>query len=211
MDATMARFRDGVLPFGLSLTLLALAGCGEKPDNTRWEETQNRTTGGGGTAVEDDLSDDADDFPEVWGESETDADADDGDVANASDLPGQALDASKFNRFFPEQFGDYDMVPKQEKGATAIWDLERDETVLCQFSVTDLAANPRALEKYRDADRRIADYPAVTQGSKTTALLVAGRLQVKASSRDDSFNATDRETWLKKFDLAGLAATVDSE
>lgn len=202
----------------LPLTLAGLSGCGEEPDNSRWEDAQNRTTGGGVATADaddsDDLSDDDDDFPEVWvppgTEPADDPAAGSGAVADASDLPDEGVDASNFNKFFPKQSGDYDMIARQEKGSTAIWDVERDETVLCKFSITDLAANPRALEKYRDAEMTIEGYPAVTQGSKTTALLVGGRYQVKALSQDDSFSAADREAWLKKFDLAGLAAMTPS-
>ncbi|MEM9703642.1 MAG: hypothetical protein AAF907_14480, partial [Planctomycetota bacterium] len=128
-----------------------------------------------------------------------------GDVTAVQNV-GTAADPDAFNKFFPKEEGDFDMVPKQEKGGTAIYDLEKDEIVLCQFSITDLATNPRALTKFEDADMQIDGYPAVTQGSKTTVLLVNDRYQVKASSKEDGFSATDREAWLKKFDLAGLAA-----
>ena len=155
------------------LSPLGLCGCGEEPDYTRWEDTQEKSSADGAVAVQ-----------------------------NA----GTATDAGEFNKFFPEQEGDWDMIARQEKGGTAIWDLEKDEELMCQFSISDLATNPRALKKYEDADMEIDGYPAVTQGSKTTALLVNDRYQVKASSKSDAFSASDREAWLNKFDLAGLAA-----
>ncbi len=205
----------------LSAAALGLAGCGDAPpDNTRWEDAQNRTTGGEVATADltgedddpfagsEDATGGADEYPDVWTPpGATPAEApDDAVVMIDPDLPSQAVDAGSFNKYFPEESGDYDMVPKQEKGGTAIWDLERDEVVLCQFSITDVAANPRALEKYKTAEMKIDGYPAVAEGSRTTAMLVNSRYQVKASSRDDSFSEADRKAWLNKFDLAGLAA-----
>ena len=128
------------------------------------------------------------------------------DGAVAVENAGTVTDAGAFNTFFPEQSGGWDMIARQEKGGTAIWDLEKDEELMCQFSISDLAGNPRALKKFEESETEIDGYPAVTQGSKTTALLVNDRYQVKASSKSDAFSAGDREAWLEKFDLAGLAA-----
>ena len=128
------------------------------------------------------------------------------DGAVAVQNAGTATDAGEFNTFFPPQEGDWDQVFKQEKGGTAIADYEKDEEVMVTLSVTDLATNPRALKKYEDPEFEIDGYPAVTQGSKTTAILVNDRYQVKASSKSDAFTAEDRKAWLEKFDLAGLAA-----
>ena len=128
------------------------------------------------------------------------------DGAVAVQNAGTATDAGEFNTFFPEQYGDFDMVPRQETGGTAIWDVKKDEEVMVTLSVTDLATNPRALKKYEDPEFEIDGHPAVTQGSKTTAILVNDRYQVKASSKSDAFTAEDRKAWLEKFDLAGLAA-----
>ena len=128
------------------------------------------------------------------------------DGAVAVENAGTATDASEFNTFFPEQAGGFDMIARQEKGGTAIWDLEKDETLLCTFSITDLATNESAKKKFADPDLEIDGHPAVRQGSKTTALLVNGRYQVKAAGKDEGFSAIDREAWLNKFDLAGLAA-----
>ena len=160
-------------PLCAALLIAGTAGCGEEPDNSRWEYTQAQTEGGDVAAVE-----------------------------NA----GTAVEAGEFNKFFPEQDGGFDMIAEQEKGGTAIWRLEQDETVLATFSITDLQTNPRAKQKFEDATMQIDGYPAVTQGRNTTALLVNDRYQVKALSKDDSFSPGDREAWLQKFDLAGLAA-----
>ena len=126
--------------------------------------------------------------------------------AVAVENAGTAADAAEFNKFFPEQSGGFDIIYRQEKGGTAICDLEKDETLLCTFSITDLATIPSAKEKFATPDMEIDGYPAVKQGSKTTALLVNDRYQVKAASKDEGFSAVDREAWLNKFDLAGLAA-----
>ena len=94
---------------------------------------------------------------------------------------------------------------RQEKRGTAIADLEKDEVVVAQFSITDTAENTSARTKFADATEEVDGYPVVPQGSKTTAMLVNDRYQVKVSSKDDSFTEADRKAWLEKFDLAGLA------
>ena len=46
----------------------------------------------------------------------------------------------------------------------------------------------------------------LNKGANITAVLVANRYQVKVQSRDPSFSASDREAWLSKFNLGGLAS-----
>ena len=169
----MTRFPFTVLPLCFALTVAGLSGCGEEPDNSRWEAEQART--------------------------------EDGDVV-AVQNKGTAVEAGEFNKFFPPQEGDFDRVFTQEKGGTAMANYEKDEVVMVTLSITDLATNPGAMDKFADPELEIDGFPAVTQGSKTTTLLVNDRYQVKAAGKDDGFSAADREAWLKKFDLAGLAA-----
>ena len=152
--------------------VLLLAGCGEEPDNTRWEPAQAATEDGDTRAVD----------------------------------TVDAVDGSEWNTFFPEQEGEWDVVYRQEKRGTAIADLEKDEVVVATFSITDTAENVSARTKFADAVDEVDGYPVVAQGSKSTAMLVNDRYQVKIASKDDSFTEADRKAWLEKFDLAGLAA-----
>jgi hypothetical protein len=126
---------------------------------------------------------------------------------------GQAVakDATKggeFNKFFPGSQDGFEQVYTQEKKGFAEAKLKKDGKDLAMLAVSDTAgvtggANPAA--KFQNSTKKIADYPAVEVGTSQTAILVGDRYQVKVLSRDPSFTASDREAWLQKFDLNGLA------
>jgi hypothetical protein len=117
----------------------------------------------------------------------------------------EAQPGGNFNRFFPAPQDGFDVVPAQEKRGFAEYKLNRDGTTMAMLSINDTVSNPEAAQKFQDSDRQIAGYPAVDIGSTQTAVLVADRYQVKVQSRDESFTAGDRETWLARFNLDGLA------
>lgn len=118
---------------------------------------------------------------------------------------GQPVAGGQLNRFFPASAGGYSRVFIQEKIGFAQANLKEDGKTVAVLSISDTANNPNAVSKFNNSSTRIAGYPAVTQGSTTTAILVGDRFQVKAQSRDASFDADDREDWLEKFNLSGLA------
>lgn len=118
------------------------------------------------------------------------------------------LAGGQFNQFFPTPGEGYDRVYTQEKKGFAEAKLKQDGTDLAMLSVSDTASNPTAVVKYQDSSRQIDGYPAVEIGSTGTGLLVKERLQVKVLSRDDSFTPQDREAWIQKFDLNGLAGLL---
>jgi hypothetical protein len=120
----------------------------------------------------------------------------------------KVLPGSAFNAFFPAEGDGYERIYTQEKSGFAEAKLKQDGVDLAMLSVSDTAANPAAATKYQSSDRTIAGYPAKDVGSTATGILVGDRLQVKVLSRSDDFGPSDRETWLEKFDLAGLAALV---
>lgn len=115
-----------------------------------------------------------------------------------------ATQGAKFNQFFPEPGGGYQRVFTQEKKGFAQAKLKKNGQDMAVFSINDTSSNPSATEKYQQSTKAISGYPAVEQGSSATALLVGQRYQVKVQSRDTSFTASDRESWLQKFDLKGI-------
>lgn len=119
------------------------------------------------------------------------------------------IDGGNFNKFFPSNGGGYERVYTQEKDGFAEAKLKQDGNTLAMLSVSDTASNPSATSKYQNSERTLAGYPLAEVGSTATSLLVADRLQVKVLSRDPDFASTDREAWLEKFDLAGLAKLVN--
>lgn len=117
----------------------------------------------------------------------------------------QAEKGGTFNKFFPGNLDNYEVVPSQEKTDFAEYKLKRGDQTLAMLTINDTTSLPAAAEKYASAPSTIAGYPAVEQGTTATGLLVNGRYQVKVLSRDPSFTRADRVAWLQKFDLHGLA------
>ncbi|MGE5656886.1 MAG: hypothetical protein ACM37W_09745 [Actinomycetota bacterium] len=120
-------------------------------------------------------------------------------------LPSKAVGGGSFNKFFPAPGNGFQRVYTQEKSGFAEAKLKKGGKDVAMLSINDLASNPSAAQKFKDSTKKIAGYPAVQQGSTATALLVANRYQVKVQSRDATFTASDREAWLQKFNLSGLA------
>lgn len=110
-----------------------------------------------------------------------------------------------FNRYFPDSKSGYERVYSQEKKGFAEAKLKKDGKEMAILSISDVLNNPSTVNKYQDSTQKIGGYPAVTQGKSGTAVLVADRYQVKIRSKNNSFTPSDRENWLKKFDLRGLS------
>ena len=126
--------------------------------------------------------------------------------SQAPAVSGDAVNGSRFNALFPGATDGYDVVPAQEKAGFAEYKLKQDGTTVAMLSINDTISNPTAADKFSTSDRSISGYPAVDIGSKQTAILVANRFQVKVQSRDEAFAKSDREDWLSRFDLQGLAS-----
>ncbi len=117
----------------------------------------------------------------------------------------KAAQGSSFNKFFPASGEGYERVYTQEKKGFVQAKLKKDGKELAVLSISDTISNPQAAEKFKQSTEKIGGYPAVKQGTTATAILVADRFQVKIASRSSSFTESDREQWLEKFDLSGLA------
>lgn len=118
-----------------------------------------------------------------------------------------ATAGGEFNKFFPQSSGGYKVVYSQEKKGFAQAKLKKEGKEMAALSISDVSSNPSAAKKYEKSTEKIGGYPAANQGSKVTGVLVKDRYQVKVQSRDPAaFTESDRKAWLKKFDLAGLAA-----
>ncbi|AFY77056.1 MAG: hypothetical protein IGR93_20450 [Hydrococcus sp. C42_A2020_068] len=117
----------------------------------------------------------------------------------------ESLSGSSFNKFFPAGTDGYDRVYTQEKTGFAEAKLKKDGKDVAVMAISDTLNNPGAVEKFQQSTEKIGGYPAVKQGNNVTAVLVNNRFQVKVLSRDASFTESDRQAWLEKFDLDGLA------
>jgi hypothetical protein len=123
----------------------------------------------------------------------------------ASAVVKESQSGSSFNKFFPAGSDGYERVYSQEKTGFAEAKLKKGGKDVAVMAISDTVNNPTATEKFQKSTDKISDYPAVKQGSNSTAILVNNRFQVKILSRDPSFTESDRQAWLKKFDLNGLA------
>ena len=110
-----------------------------------------------------------------------------------------------FNRYFPDSGSGYERIYSQEKKGFAEAKLKKDGKEIAILSISDTLNNPSAATKFNSSSQTIKGYPAVTQGSTGTAVLVGDRYQVKIRSKDKSFSPSDREKWLGKFNLRGLS------
>jgi hypothetical protein len=117
----------------------------------------------------------------------------------------EALEGSAFNKFFPKAKDQFDLTFKQEKKGFAQASLKKDGKEVALLSVSDTISEPDATEKYKETKEELAGYPMAAIGTKATGLLVGNRFQVQVRSMDESFGKDDREEWLKKFDLDGIA------
>ena len=116
-----------------------------------------------------------------------------------------ATQGSDFNKFFPDSADGFDRVYTQEKKGFAEAKLKKDGKDVAMLSISDTSSLPNAAAKYEQATDDIAGYPSVEVGSTQTAILVADRYQVKVLSRDPSFDQSQRQTWIQKFNLSELA------
>lgn len=123
----------------------------------------------------------------------------------ASAVVKESTSGGSFNKFFPQAGNGYERVYTQEKKGFAEAKLKKDGQELAVMAISDTLNNPTAIQKFDQSTENIAGYPAVQQGSQGTAILVNNRYQVKVLSRDLSFTKSDRQVWLEKFDLNGLA------
>ncbi|MBE9117574.1 hypothetical protein IQ249_16880 [Lusitaniella coriacea LEGE 07157] len=116
----------------------------------------------------------------------------------------KAVKGGSFNKFFPKSQNGYNVVYSQEKKGFAQAKLKKGSQEFATLSISDTTSTPSAASKFKTSSKKIGGYPAVSQGSTGTAVLVGDRFQVKVLSRDSSFTARDREAWLQKFNLSGL-------
>ncbi|MEO0947887.1 MAG: hypothetical protein AAFY11_07045 [Cyanobacteria bacterium J06641_5] len=127
------------------------------------------------------------------------------ETTGAQAIDRQAEAGGSFNKFFPDSQGNFEVVPSQEKDGFAEYKLKQAGKTLAMLAISDTISLPAAAAKYDDATSEIAGFPAVNQGTTATGILVADRYQVKVLSRDSEFTQADREVWLERFDLRGLA------
>ncbi len=120
-------------------------------------------------------------------------------------LPAKAVPGSALNKFFPSDADGLNRVFTQEKNGFAMANLNKGKATLAQLSINDTAANPSARDKFKGTGFSIEGFPAAKEGMSTIAVLVGDRYQVKIRATGSALSDTEQQSWLLKFDLAGLA------
>ena len=120
-------------------------------------------------------------------------------------LPSKPVPGSALNTFFPGDSDGFKRVFTQEKNGTAMANLIKDGKTVGTLSISDTAGNPSARDKYKTAGRSVGSYPATNDGMSGIAVLVGDRYQVKVRASGPTLSDSDLQSWVEKFDLAGLA------
>lgn len=115
-----------------------------------------------------------------------------------------ATQGSRLNKFFPQGGDGYQRVYTQEKKGFSAANLKKDGKTVAQLAISDTTSVPGAAAKFANSTQSIGGYPAVELGNTQTAILV-GKFQVKVVSKDPLFTASDRQAWIERFNLDGLA------
>jgi hypothetical protein len=113
-----------------------------------------------------------------------------------------ATQGANFNKFFPKGGEGYERIYTQEKKGFSQAKLKQSGQEVATLSISDIKSTPDTAKKYQQSTKKIAGYPAATLGNSQTSILVNDRYQVTVRSTEPAF---DREAWLQKFDLNGLA------
>lgn len=180
------QMRRTLAPFMIAVMLLVTA-CGETKAPSRWDNAQQQST-------------------QKPSKTQQDNSAKPANSSQAQKLPSKAVAGGSLNKFFPAASGGFSRTFTQEKAGFAEAKLKKGGKEVAVLSINDLAGNPSAADKFNASTEKIGGYPAVQQGKTTTAVLVGNRYQVKVKSSDKSFSVDDREAWLEKFNLSGLAS-----
>jgi hypothetical protein len=118
-----------------------------------------------------------------------------------------ATQGSEFNKFFPKDADGFDRVFSQEKKGFAEAKLNKGGKNVAVLSINDTSSPglAAAANKYQKSTEKLSGFPLLVEPlPKSTGVLVK-KFQVKVASRDASFTADNRLTWLKKFNLDGLS------
>ncbi|MBW4560686.1 MAG: hypothetical protein KME32_05910 [Mojavia pulchra JT2-VF2] len=116
----------------------------------------------------------------------------------------EATQGSKLNQFFPAGGDGYQRVYTQEKKGFSEANLKKGNKVVAQLAISDTTSIPNAAAKFSKSTKKVGGYPAVAVGNTQTSILV-GKYQVKVISKDPAFTTKEREAWIEKFNLNGLA------
>ena len=118
---------------------------------------------------------------------------------------GSPQAGATLNSVFPKGTGDFKLTFTQEKEGFAQAEWSKGSAKLATIAITDTNTNPSARDKFREASKKLAGYPAAAVGSQGTAVLVADRFQVQVRSTSPAFSAADRDALVAKCNLQALA------
>lgn len=171
----------GLSAFWLTAALLP-AGCNEATSKAQ-QQTQQQPT----TIVEK--------------ESQSPGTEEEGQRPVAAD----SAESGKFDPFFPKPEDGYAIVLQPENPGYAQASLQGEgDKELAVFSIFDTENNPVVSARFERSDAKFGDYPVLSEDGSLSAL-IAKRYHVQVRSVATDFGEAERQAWLEKFDLAGIA------
>lgn len=171
----------GVSAFWMTAALLP-AGCNEAPSTVQHQQTQQQPT----TVAEE--------------EAQSPGAEEEKQLPVAVD----SAESGKFDPFFPKPEDGYEIVFQPEKPGYAQASLQEGDKELAAFSIFDTENNPIVRARFERSEQKIGEHPVLSEESSLSAL-IAERYHVQVRSVAPDFGEAERQTWLEKFDLAGIA------
>lgn len=118
----------------------------------------------------------------------------------------EVVNGSAFNRLFPRPGPAEDLVFTQEKRGFSEAKLRQGDQIRALLAIADTITAPEARDKFVASAQQLQGWPLVEQGSQASALLVAGRFQVKVIGQGVGLDPQQRHDLLAAFQLQKLAA-----
>jgi hypothetical protein len=114
-------------------------------------------------------------------------------------------ETGKFDLFFPKPEDGYEIVFQPENPGYAQASLHGEgDKELAVFSIFDTEKSPIVLARFERSEQKIGEHTVLSEESSLSAL-IAERYHVQVRSVAPNFGEAERQTWLEKFDLAGIA------
>ncbi len=120
-------------------------------------------------------------------------------------VAADSAESGKFDPFFPKPEDGYQIVFQPENPGYAQASLHgAGDQELAVFSIFDTEKSPIVLARFGRSEQKIGEQTVLSEESSLSAL-IAERYHVQVRSVAPDFGEAERQAWLEKFDLAGIA------
>lgn len=120
-------------------------------------------------------------------------------------VAADSAESGKFDPFFPKPEDGYDIVFQPENPGYAQASLHGEgDKELAVFSIFDTEKSPIVLARFGRSEQKIGEHTVLSE-ERSLSALIAERYHVQVRSVAPDFGEAERQAWLEKFDLAGIA------